>query len=536
MEANEPAGSGFEEGGSPPAAPGRFRRGIAALVLLALVLAAFAHAPTASALLLVGGAGLGLLALGSRASRRRAELAPWHLVRLGEEFRAGCGDRSFADYLAREERLFRELSERLDGADLPDRGDAICRYRPGSPSDPASYPRNWNRSFEFLPSEDPPRCGVLLLHGMSDSPYSLRALGQRLQREGALVVGLRLPGHGTAPSGLLDLHRRDLAAAARLALDHLRDAAGNAPLHVIGYSTGGALAIDLALDALEDPVRPEIAGIVLLSPSIGVSPLAKFAAWQGRICRWLGFDKLAWTRLLPEYDPYKYQSFAVNAGHQVHRLTTEIGHRLDRLGPGGCLGRLPPILAFQSAVDDTVSTPALISGLFAKLPCERHELVLFDLNRIGRIESFLARDPREALTELIVSSETPFALTVLASRDSRSLDVEERRYSRGGGRVERRDTGLAWPPGVYSLSHVALPFPPDDPLYGDVPGPDCEGAAFQIGNLVLRGERGVLRIPDSEQLRLRWNPFYSWMEDRFAAFVADASLPHPSRASADRSK
>jgi alpha-beta hydrolase superfamily lysophospholipase len=514
-----------EAAGSAPG--GVALRRLATILFLALAVASVIRSPLSSALLLVAVGGLLVVFLGMAASKRRGEIAPWHTLELEEEFRAGCGDGSFAAYLEREERLFAELREKLALVSASARADAICRFRRGSPSDPEGYATNWNRSFELAPPPGEARCGVLLLHGMSDSPYSLRAVGQRLRNEGAHVVGLRLPGHGTAPSGLLSVHRRDLAAAARLALDHLRTVLGDRPLLLVGYSTGGALAIELALDALEDGARPAIDGIVLLSPSIGVSPLAKLAVWQGRAGRWLGFEKLAWTRVLPEYDPYKYQSFAVNAGHQVHRLTEEIGRRLDRLGAGGDLGRFPAILAFQSAVDDTVSTSALIRGLFSKLPCERHELVLFDVNRIGLIESLIAKDPREALTELVLSSATPFALTVLANRDPHSLALEERRYFRAGGGVERSDPGLSWPSGVYSLSHVALPFPPDDPLYGNVPGPDCEGASFQIGNLVLRGERGTLRIPATEQVRLRWNPFYGWLEDRLAAFVAGrCQAPH----------
>ena len=46
---------------------------------------------------------------------------------------------------------------------------------------------------------------------MSDSPYSLRAIGQSLNQQHFWVVGLRLPGHGTAPSGLLSIHWEDMA-------------------------------------------------------------------------------------------------------------------------------------------------------------------------------------------------------------------------------------------------------------------------------------------------------------------------------------
>ena len=56
----------------------------------------------------------------------------------------------------------------------------------------------------------------------------------------------------------------------------------------------------------------------------------------------------------PEYDPYKYNSFAVNAGYQAYQATVEIQSQLNRLEKQGRLAEIPPILAFQSAVDATV--------------------------------------------------------------------------------------------------------------------------------------------------------------------------------------
>jgi hypothetical protein len=63
---------------------------------------------------------------------------------------------------------------------------------------------------------------------------------------------------------------------------------------------------------------------------------------------------------------------------------------------------------------------------------------------------------------------------------------------------------------------VALPFPPDDPLYGGQGGAKSPG--IHLGDLALRGERGVLLIPASEILRLRWNPFYSYLEGKVLEF------------------
>jgi hypothetical protein len=62
-----------------------------------------------------------------------------------------------------------------------------------------------------------------------------------------------------------------------------------------------------------------------------------------------------------------------------------------------------------------------------------------------------------------------------------------------------------------------VPFPPGDPLYGGAPREASPG--IRLGQIALRGERGVLQIPASDMLRLRWNPFYPYLESRVLAFV-----------------
>lgn len=145
------------------------------------------------------------------------------------------------------------------------------------------------------------------------------------------MIGLRLPGHGTAPSGLVTVKWEEMAAAVKLALGHLRDKTTGKPLYIVGYSNGAALAVQYVLATLENSRLPSVNGLVLISPSIGVTGLAALAVWQARIGHLLGLEKLAWNSILPEYDPFKYGSFAVNAGDQVYRLTTEIQSRLETL-------------------------------------------------------------------------------------------------------------------------------------------------------------------------------------------------------------
>ena len=74
-----------------------------------------------------------------------------------------------------------------------------------------------------------------------------------------------------------------------------------------------------------------------------------------------------------------------------------------------------------------------------------------------------------------------------------------------------------WPTGVFSLSHVALPIPPTDPVYGGEP--ETESPGIELGQLAPRGERGVLWISGNAATRLRWNPFYEYVENRVLEFT-----------------
>jgi alpha-beta hydrolase superfamily lysophospholipase len=449
----------------------------------------------------------------------RPDLKVWHTVDLDAEFTADSAVENFPDYLALEDRLFEQLDEKVyQQIESEDRRD-INRYNRGSSADPERWPRNWNRSFE-LPVEAP-RVGVLLIHGLSDSPYSMRSLGERLHEEGAYVVGMRVPGHGTAPSGLVTVAWQDMAAAVRLVMRHLDARVGGRPLFIVGYSNGGALAVEYALEALADPQLRLPDRLVLLSPEIGITRLATLAVWQERLGHLLGLQKLAWNSIIPEYDPYKYGSFALNAGKVAHLITQEIQSRIAKLGASGELQRFPPTLAFQSVVDATVSAPALVSRLFDPLPRGGHELVLFDIARGSEIQPILKRDPGAWLDDILRDADRSFTVSVVTDEGMEKREVVLRQRKPDETEITESRLGLYWPAGLYSLAHIALPFPPDDPLYG---GPDAgKSPGIRLGMLALRGERGVLEISAADMLRLRWNPFHSYIEERVLEIASQLS-------------
>lgn len=456
---------------------------------------------------------LGMVTLLSISGCGGPTLEPWHTEQLDAEFTADKTDEitSFEDYLRLEDALFAQLDEQVYAQTPTGPAYALVRYSAGSTADPRRRQPNWNRSFELEPES--PVGGVLLLHGMSDSPYSFRALAETLHQTGYRVLGLRMPGHGTAPSGLTGARWQDMAAVTQLGMQHLAGKVGKKPIHVIGYSTGAPLALNYALDALQTDHLPRPAGLILISPAVGLHPTAQLAKWKRRLSLLPGLDGLAWLQVLPEFDPYKYNSFATNAAEQVFSVTRAVSRRLIALARSDAKAQVPPTLVFKSTVDATVSTSAVVDNLLALLAPERHELVLFDVNRAAVKSILLVSDPGPLTNRVMADDQLPFAITLVANENPQSTRVEARHkspFSAGASRVEPLD--LAWPRGVISLSHVALPFPPDDPLYGQRP-PANEDVLF-LGEMAIQGERGLLKLPDSWLLRLRYNPFYDYLEKR----------------------
>ena len=445
-------------------------------------------------------------------------LQPWHTVHLAEEFEANMADDvgDFAGYLALEDRLFAELEAEVYAEVATGPEYSLVRYSSGSAADPKQRQPDYNHTFELRAEE--PRGGILLLHGLSDSPYSLHALGEKFHEEGFWVIGLRLPGHGTAPSGLMRARWQDMAAAIRLAMDHLVAQVGQKPVHIIGYSTGAALALDLAVDSIGNPDQQTPASLILISPAIGISRAAALAGPTAALGRVPGFGRLSWASITPEFDPYKYNSFTVYAGAQVHKLTRSVANRVAAIARSTDANAMPPILVFKSAVDATVSTTAVIDRLLSHFSDNGNELVLFDINRSAAKSILLVSDPGPLTNLLMNDASLPFAITLIANENPESANVVAHYKPPNSQDILTTESlGLAWPASVISLSHVALPFSPDDPLYGRIP-PEHDDV-FYLGQVQIRGERGLLRISSDWLMRLRYNPFYSVLETRALDWV-----------------
>ncbi|MCZ7566617.1 MAG: hypothetical protein M5U08_24735 [Burkholderiales bacterium] len=190
--------------------------------------------------------------------------------------------------------------------------------------------------------------------------------------------------------------------------------------------------------------------------------------------------------------------------------------QIDQNARAGRLGALAPVLTFHSLVDFTVSTPAVVSALYANLPANGSELVLFDLNRNARLGPMLRPAFSGKIERLLPAPPRRFRVTVIANAGPDTREVVERVVEAGAVEERSRPLGLDYPPEVYSLSHVAVPFPVTDALYGMYPGPE-ENYGVNFGAMAARGEIGALIVTLDSLIRVSSNPFYPYMIERLEA-------------------
>ena len=91
---------------------------------------------------------------------------------------------------------------------------------------------------------------------------------------------------------------------------------------------------------------------------IGLTRFARYAGVAGWPSLLPRFSKSSWLDIIPEFNPFKYNSFPVDAARQSYELTQVIDGQMAAAVESGAIARLPPILAFQSVVDSTVAGEA----------------------------------------------------------------------------------------------------------------------------------------------------------------------------------
>jgi len=205
--------------------------------------------------------------------------------------------------------------------------------------------------FSFRGGDGPDgRTGVLLLHGFTGTPMSMRPWGEHLAAEGFAVRCPLLPGHGTRWQDCNASTHDQWTTAVERAFDEL--AAECDRVFVAGLSMGGTLATRLA------EVRPgDVAGLVLVNPALLTQRVdAKLLPLLARITP--SWAPIAGDIKKPGVTELAYPKLPTRAMMQLRALWA-----LTRAD----LGRVTaPTIVFHSAEDhvvEPVNSTILLAGL-----------------------------------------------------------------------------------------------------------------------------------------------------------------------------
>ena len=152
--------------------------------------------------------------------------------------------------------------------------------------------------------------------------------------------------------------------------------------------------------------------------------------------------------------------------------------------------------------------------------------MLFDLNRNAKFGPLLRRSTDTVLERLLPEAPRNFRTTVVTNADRGTAKVVARTIEAGATTEQVTDLGLAFPRGVFSLSHLALPFPLNDPLYGMEPD-TTEDYGANLGAMATRGERGILIVSIDSLARMSSNPFFGYVMQRIEEGLGVPVAPKP---------
>lgn len=180
----------------------------------------------------------------------------------------------------------------------------------------------WNLPYRMMPAANcsaGDSTGLLLVHGLSDSPYVFRDLARYLADHCIEVRTLLLQGHGTRPGDMVTADAetwREQVSQHFIALSDDVDRA-----FIGGFSLGGALATDYALS----DAGPRPAGLVAIAPAWQLNGLRGYL-WMAPIADLFG----DFVEKEPELNPVKYESFSFNAGSQIGDVISAAQSRMQQ--------------------------------------------------------------------------------------------------------------------------------------------------------------------------------------------------------------
>lgn len=202
-----------------------------------------------------------------------------------------------------------------------------------------------NAPFEIKP-RNPNGESILFIHGLGDSPWTFRDIGNALAKKGYLVRASLLPGNGTKPSDMIGISEDDWMKSVSAQLGLLKKTSKKVWLG--GFSTGCNLVTKVAYD------HPEVAGLILFSPAFKIkTDMIAIVPFVGLFTDW--YKK-------PDEDtqgvaPFRYETIPLEGVEAFRQSMLKVQEALNS-------GEyLKPVIIMMTEHDSVVDTKTLIQKL-----------------------------------------------------------------------------------------------------------------------------------------------------------------------------
>ncbi|OKO90172.1 alpha/beta fold hydrolase [Geobacillus proteiniphilus] len=198
--------------------------------------------------------------------------------------------------------------------------------------------------------------GVLLSHGFTGTPHSMRPLAEAYAKAGYTVCLPRLKGHGTHYEDMERTTFHDWIASVEEGYEWLKKRCG--AIFATGLSMGGTLTLHLAEH------HPDIRGIVLVNAAIDIPAIRAGLAGGGELPRYL--DSIGSDLKNPDVKELAYEKTPTASLLQLARLMEQTKAKLDRI--------VCPALIFVSD-EDHVVPPGNADIIFQGISSTEKEIV-----------------------------------------------------------------------------------------------------------------------------------------------------------------
>lgn len=340
-----------------------------------------------------------------------------------------------------------------------------------------------NAPFELFPSHTCQagkthtyKRGILLIHGLSNSPYIMRPLGEFFSSQCFHVMAILLPGHGTRPGDTLDNHWEDWDNAVKYGINKMGETVDE--IYLGGYSLGGTLAIH---ESLQDK---RIRGLFLFAPAVQITKLAALTNLLDK----LGdlFPRIKWVSLAHDIDPFRYESVTMHSAYQIYLLTQIIQQELQQKSLN------IPVFIASSDEDATIDSSAT------------HQFFIKNISHANKYLLIYSAEPNLLKSKLNLNS---------IAQGAKNIEIKNSAFPKQH---------------ILSLSHTGLLMPPENSHYGKygdykscihyTSNPEkyqkCQKNPDQIGEIISKNMRSKLVTQ-----RLMYNPQFHSLENSMKQFI-----------------